>query len=63
MRDYGLPECVRPCLDIKHFVDCIYLGPLTDANFDDAADTYLTEIGATHPTETLLNKLAGITGL
>ncbi|OYY90244.1 MAG: hypothetical protein B7Y45_08025 [Sphingomonas sp. 28-66-16] len=59
---HGAAESVRPVLPIEAFEHCIYLGRLSNPDFDDAEGDYLRTLGAPDSVS-LLRDLAKATGL
>jgi hypothetical protein len=55
---HGVEEAVRPALPIEEFEQCIYIGVLTDAGFDDSDAEFLATIGARQSCPALMRRLA-----
>lgn len=60
--NHGASEAVRPAVPIEQFAECIYLGTLSDPDFDDEQAEYLRSLGAAHSID-LLRELSRVTGL
>lgn len=55
---HGALEAVRPSMPMDDFAECVFVGTLNDADFDDPDGEFLEAIGARQTTPEIIRRLA-----